>query len=179
MVPTSISFHWTDEWWKYWKGQSQDSTHLWLDVSSCWPETIEMELPWKLILLLSLVDCLTGNPPKHTLFHVVSTGALNCYFQFLFFVKVPQHTEQMALKSQMEKELVWWHGTPRAFHQIHKWITSLCCVFIGSSRQQINILSGAHCIFFSDSDSCRKIKARFLSLRDRPYLAVECAVIHF
>lgn len=43
-----------------WKGQSWDSTHLWLDVSSCWPQTIKMELPWKLIVLLSLVKCVAG-----------------------------------------------------------------------------------------------------------------------
>lgn len=50
-----------------WKGQSWDSTHLWLDVSSCWPQTIKMELPWKLIVLLSLVECVAGKHPP--LFH--------------------------------------------------------------------------------------------------------------
>lgn len=37
-----------------------------------------MELLWKLILLLSLVDCLAGKHPKHALFfYVVSTAAMN------------------------------------------------------------------------------------------------------
>lgn len=63
-----------------WKGQSQDSTHLWLDVSLCWPQTIKMELPWKLILLLSLVECVAGKHPpyKYVLFYVDSTVAINC-----------------------------------------------------------------------------------------------------
>lgn len=52
-----------------WKGQSWDSTHLWLDVSSCWPQTIKMELPWKLIVLLSLVECVAGKHPPPFFFH--------------------------------------------------------------------------------------------------------------
>lgn len=40
-----------------------------------------MELLWKLTLLLSLVECLAGKPPKHALFYVVST-----IYELLFII---------------------------------------------------------------------------------------------
>lgn len=38
-----------------------------------------MELLWKLILLLSWVECLAGKPPKRALLYVISVGVINCY----------------------------------------------------------------------------------------------------
>lgn len=82
-------FFLTEQQWKCWKGQSCDSTHLWLEVSFYWPETIKMKLLWKLIVLLSLVERLAGKPPKCVFLSWCLWSMLN--------------SEQMALKIKREK----------------------------------------------------------------------------